>query len=38
MDYFRAKFNVIIEEIDTKRVLTDELIVQIVNAAKEFKK
>lgn len=36
MDYFRAKYNSIIEEIDTKKVLTEELIEQIVNAAKEF--
>lgn len=38
MDFFRSKYSNIIEEIDTKKVLTDELIQQIVNAAKEFKK
>lgn len=38
MDFFRARFVNIIEEIDTKKVLTDELIDQIVKAAKEFKK
>ena len=36
MDYFRAKYNNLIEEIDSKKVLTEELIVQIVNAAKEY--
>lgn len=38
MDYMRAKHSDIIEEIDTKKVLTDELAKKIVNAAKEFKK
>ncbi|HWT75214.1 MAG TPA: F0F1 ATP synthase subunit alpha [Mobilitalea sp.] len=38
MDYYRAKYSNIIEEIETKKVLTDELIEQIVKAAKEFKK
>lgn len=38
MDFFRANYNNIIEEIDTKKVLTDELTEQIVTAAKEFKK
>lgn len=38
MDFFRSKYSNIIEEIDTKKVLTDELIGQIVTAAKEFKK
>jgi F-type H+-transporting ATPase subunit alpha len=38
MDYFRLKYPNIIEEIDTNKVLTDELIEQIVLAAKEFKK
>jgi F-type H+-transporting ATPase subunit alpha len=38
MDYFRAKYNNIIEEIDKSKVLTDELINEIIKAAKEFKK
>jgi len=38
MDYFTAKYSDVIEAIDTKKVLTDELIGQIVKAAKEFKK
>ncbi len=38
MDFFAAKYSNIIEEIETKKALTDELIVQIVNAAKEFKR
>ncbi len=38
MDYFRTKYPDIIEDIDTKKELTDELTGQIINAAKEFKK
>ncbi|MDD3393627.1 MAG: F0F1 ATP synthase subunit alpha, partial [Anaerotignum sp.] len=38
MDFFNAKYFSIIKEIETKKILTDELIEQIVNAAKEFKK
>ena len=38
MDFFRSKYSGIIEEIDTRKELTDELTEQIVNAAKEFKK
>ncbi|NCC15779.1 MAG: F0F1 ATP synthase subunit alpha [Clostridia bacterium] len=38
MDFFNAKYFGIIKEIETKKILTDELIEQIVNAAKEFKK
>jgi proton translocating ATP synthase, F1 alpha subunit len=38
MDFFETKHAQIVEEIDTKKALTDELIQQIVNAAKEFKK
>ncbi|MDF2539710.1 MAG: synthase alpha chain [Herbinix sp.] len=37
MDYMRMKYCAIIDEIDTKKVLTDELIKQIIDAAKEFK-
>jgi F-type H+-transporting ATPase subunit alpha len=38
MDFFRAKYNNIIEEIDKSKVLTDELIHEIIKAATEFKK
>lgn len=38
LEYFKTKYSNIIEEIDTKKVLTEELTGQIVNAAKEFKK
>ena len=38
LDFFSLKYSNIVDEISTKKVLTDELIVQIVNAAKEFKK
>lgn len=38
LDFIRAKYSNIIEEIDTKKELNEELIGQIVNAAKEFKK
>lgn len=38
MDYFRAKYSNIIEEIDRTKVLTDELIKEIIKAATEFKK
>ena len=38
MDFFRTKHANIIEELDTNKVLTDELTEQIINAAKEFKK
>ncbi len=37
MDFFRAKYSNIIDEIDTKKELSDQLIGQIVDAAKEFK-
>ncbi len=37
MDFFRARYATIIEELDTKKVLTDELTAQIVKAAQEFK-
>lgn len=37
IDYFENKYINIIEEINTKKVLTDELISQIVEATKEFK-
>jgi F-type H+-transporting ATPase subunit alpha len=37
IDYFESKYINIIEEINTKKVLTDELISQIVEATKEFK-
>lgn len=37
MDYIRAKYANLIEEIDTKKTVTDELTEQIVKAAKEFK-
>ena len=36
MDYFRARHSHLIDEIDTNKVLTDELTVQIVQAAKDF--
>ncbi len=38
LDYFELKYSTIVEEISTKKVLTDDLIDQIINAAKEFKK
>lgn len=38
LDFFTLRYASIVEEIDTKKALTDELIEQIVNAAKEFKK
>lgn len=38
MDYFRAKYSNIIEEIDRSKVISEELIQQIIKAAKEFKK
>ncbi len=38
MDYFRAKYSHIIEEIDQSKVLTEELTEEIIKAAKEFKK
>lgn len=38
VEYFERKYPKIIEEIDTKKVLTDELIDQIKAAAIEFKK
>ncbi len=38
MDYFRTKYPEIIEDIDTNKVLTDELIEKIVKVVKEFKK
>jgi F-type H+-transporting ATPase subunit alpha len=37
LDYFRAKYGNIIEEIETGKALTPELTEQIVSAAKEFK-
>lgn len=36
MDYFRAKYSQLIDEIESKKVLTDELADQIVKAAKTF--
>lgn len=36
MDYFRARYSNILEEIDKNKVLTEELTKQIVIAAKEF--
>jgi len=38
IDYFEGKYKNIIEEINTKKVLSDELISKIVDATKEFKK
>lgn len=38
MDYFRAKYSHVIAEIDSMKVLTDELIDEIIKAATEFKK
>lgn len=38
IDFIRAKYPDIIEEIDAKKVLTDQLIEKIINAVKEFKK
>ncbi len=38
MDYFETKYPEIIEDIDTNKVLTDELIEKIVKVVKEFKK
>ena len=38
IDYFENRYPNIIEEINTKKVLTDELILQIKDAAIEFKK
>jgi F-type H+-transporting ATPase subunit alpha len=38
MEYFRTKYPEIIQEIDTNKVLTDELTAQIKKVAKEFKK
>ena len=38
MDYIRTKYPEIIEDIDTNKVLTDELIEKIVKVVKEFKK
>lgn len=37
MNHFRTKYANIVEEIDTNKVLTDELIEQIISATKEFK-
>jgi F-type H+/Na+-transporting ATPase subunit alpha len=38
MDYFKAKYSNIIEEIDRSKVLTEELTEEIIKAATEFKK
>lgn len=38
MNYLREKYPEIIEEIDTKKILTDETVEMIINAVKEFKK
>lgn len=38
LDYFEAKHTDIVEKIDTEKVLTDELIQQIIDAVKAFKK
>jgi len=38
MDYFRAKYSDVIEEIDRTKTLTDELTAKIIKGAAEFKK
>ena len=38
LDYFEAKHAKIVDEIETEKVLTDELTLQIIDAIKEFKK
>ncbi|WP_331487877.1 F0F1 ATP synthase subunit alpha [Anaerocolumna sp. AGMB13025] len=38
MEYFRTKYPEIIQDIDTNKVLTDELTAQIKKVVKEFKK
>ena len=38
LNYFEAKHADIVEKIDTEKVLTDELIQQIIDAVKAFKK
>ncbi len=37
MDYLESKYPELLQEIDTKKELTDELIRKIIDAAKEFK-
>lgn len=37
VEYFEMKYKNIVDEIQTKKVLTDELIQQIIDAAREFK-
>lgn len=38
VSFFEAKYGELVKEIDEKKVLTDEMAEQIVNAVKEFKK
>ena len=38
LDYFEAKHNALVEKIDTEKVLDDDMIAQIVEAVKSFKK
>ena len=38
VSFFEAKYSGLVKEIDEKKVLTDEMTEQIVNAVKEFKK
>ncbi|MBS7008280.1 F0F1 ATP synthase subunit alpha [Anaerostipes sp.] len=38
ISFFEAKYSELVKEIDEKKVLTDEMAKQIVNAVKEFKK
>lgn len=37
MDYFRMKHSTLLEEIDSKKALTDDIIQQIIDITKEFK-
>ena len=38
LNYFEAKHGSLVEEIETKKVLTDEMIGQIIEGVKAFKK
>ena len=38
VSFFEAKYSQLVREIDEKKVLTDEVTEQIVQAVKEFKK
>lgn len=38
LNYFEAKHGALVEEIETKKVLTDEMIEQIIEGVKAFKK